>query len=220
MDSLIPGSPAGDTFQFERMLRNRGFMHIAGADEAGRGPLAGPVVGAAVILPPDCDYTPFCDSKQTSKTQRYRLRDLLLKIGAHIGTGVVSTDTIDSINILQAALLAMKSAVEELVKFGSEPDFILVDGTQRLFIETPQEALVKGDARSASISAASIVAKILRDEIMAELHDCYPDYNFIANKGYPTADHRRIIKEIGPSPAHRRSFKGVREYVDTADRPR
>lgn len=220
MDSLIAGNPAGDTFQFERMLRKRGFAHIAGADEAGRGPLAGPVVGAAVILPPDCDYSLFCDSKQTTEKQRYHLRDLMYRIGAKIGTGVVSTETIDSINILQASLLAMKEAIAELAESAVEPDFILVDGKQTLPLQTPQEALVKGDARSASIGAASIIAKTLRDEIMAELHNRYPAYNFIGNKGYPTAQHRRIIKEIGPSPAHRSSFKGVKEFVKGTDHHR
>jgi len=202
------------------MLRKRGFVLIAGADEAGRGPLAGPVVGAAVILPADCDYTPFCDSKQTTEKQRYRLRELLEQNGAAIGTGIVSAEAIDSINILQASLLAMKQAVTALGTAHAEPDFVLVDGRQTLPLNTPQEALVKGDARSASIGAASIVAKILRDEIMAELHRRYPAYNFAANKGYPTAEHRRIIKEIGPSPAHRCSFKGVKEFVKSTDRPR
>lgn len=213
MDSLISGNPPGDTFQFERMLLKRGFMNIAGTDEAGRGPLAGPVVGAAVILPQDCDYTPFCDSKQTTEKQRYHLRDLMHRIGAKIGAGVVSAETIDSINILQASLLAMMQAIGELGKSAVEPDFILVDGKQQLPLQTPQEALVKGDARSASIGAASIIAKIYRDEIMAELHRRYPVYNFIGNKGYSTAQHRHIIKEFGPSPVHRYSFKGVKEFV-------
>lgn len=220
MESLFPGYPAGDTFQFERMLRTRGFTSIAGADEAGRGPLAGPVVGAAVILPHDCDYTPFCDSKQTTEKQRYRLRDLMHRIDAKIGTGVVSVETIDSINILQASLLAMRLAVAALAEAAAEPDFILVDGNRQLPLATPQEALVKGDSRSASIGAASIIAKILRDELMAELHDRHPAYNFIGHKGYPTAEHRRIIREIGPSPAHRRSFRGVREFVESANRHR
>lgn len=220
MDSLIPDQPSEDTFQFERMLRSRGFAHIAGADEAGRGPLAGPVVGAAVILPPDCDYSPFCDSKQTTEKQRYLLRDHLLNIGAKVGTGIVSAETIDAINILQASLLAMKQAVDEIARTASQPDFILVDGRQELHLQTPQEALVKGDARSASIGAASIVAKILRDEIMAELHERHPAYNFIANKGYPTAQHRRIINEVGPCPEHRFSFKGVKEFVKVTDRSR
>lgn len=220
MDSIIPGNPAGDTFQFERMLRKRGFVNIAGTDEAGRGPLAGPVVGAAVILPPDCDYTPFCDSKQTTEKQRYHLRDLMHRIGAKFGTGIVSAETIDSINILQASLLAMKRAIGELIESAAEPDFILVDGKQQLPVQTPQEALVKGDARSASIGAASIIAKILRDEIMAELHSRYPAYHFISNKGYPTAQHRRIIEEIGPSPVHRYSFKGVKGFVKGTDQSR
>lgn len=202
------------------MLHKRGFHKIAGTDEAGRGPLAGPVVAASVILPPQSDYAIFCDSKQTSAKQRHRLRDRLHEMGAEIGIGVVSSETIDSINILQASLLAMKQAIEDLGRFGEKPDFILVDGNQKLLTTTPQETLVKGDARSASISAASIIAKITRDQIMADLHALYPEYNFIANKGYPTAEHRRSIKKYGPSPVHRYSFRGVKEYVKTADKLR
>jgi ribonuclease HII len=114
----------------------------------------------------------------------------------------------------------MKQAIGALTESAGKPDFILVDGKQQLPLQTPQEALVKGDARSASIGAASIIAKILRDEIMTELHHRHPAYNFIGNKGYPTAEHRRIIEAIGPSPAHRFSFKGVREFVKNTDRSR
>ncbi len=221
MQPFLPGHRnAADNFQFERLLRARGFTRIAGTDEAGRGPLAGPVVAAAVILPPGSDCSPFCDSKKTTEQQRFRLRDLLGKMSAAIGIGIVSAEMIDSINILQASLLAMKNAVEELGSSGQPADFILVDGNQRLPVSLPQEALVKGDARSASIGAASIIAKITRDEIMAGLHRRYPDYNFIANKGYPTRQHRLAIKEYGPCPAHRMSFRGVKEFVQAADQSR
>ncbi len=221
MQSLLPGSlDPDDTFQFERMLNDRGFKNVAGTDEAGRGPLAGPVVAASVILPPHTDHSPFCDSKQTSEKLRYQLRGLLEEIGAHIGVGIVSAEIIDSINILQASLLAMKRSLADLSRSGSEPDFILVDGNQKVLVATPQEPLVKGDARSASIGAASIIAKITRDEIMADLHHRYPRYNFIANKGYPTREHRRTIKKFGPSPVHRLTFRGVKEYVESRDRTR
>lgn len=221
MQPFLPGSyDSDDTFQFERVLHARGFNRIAGTDEAGRGPLAGPVVAAAVILPQRSDYTPFCDSKKTSAKQRCQVRDLLLEIGAPIGVGIVSAEIIDSINILQASLQAMKNAVENMSPLSLPPDFILVDGNQKLPVSTPQEALVKGDARSASIGAASIIAKITRDEIMAALHHRYPAYNFITNKGYPTREHRRIIREVGPCPAHRFTFRGVKEFVKTADQSR
>ncbi len=221
MDPLLSGSfSQSDTFQFERLLHRRGFHKIAGTDEAGRGPLAGPVVAASVILPPQSDYTPFCDSKQTSEKQRHQLRELLHEMGAEIGIGIVSSETIDSINILRASLLAMKQAIEDLGRSGTVPDFILVDGNQKLLTTTPQETLVKGDARSASIGAASIIAKITRDKIMADLHTLYPEYNFIANKGYPTAAHRRSIEKYGPSPVHRYSFRGVKEFVKAKDKLR
>lgn len=209
-----------DTFQFERMLLQRGFKQIAGTDEAGRGPLAGPVVAASVILPTDADHSPFCDSKQTTESQRYNLRGYLDVIGARIGVGIVSPRKIDEINILQASLLAMKQSLADLNKTGSEPDFVLVDGNQKLLITTPQETLVKGDARSASIGAASIVAKITRDEIMDEFHGRYPRYNFRANKGYPTSEHRQAIRDHGPCPVHRYSFKGVKEFVQKTAVPR
>ncbi|MBT8328671.1 MAG: ribonuclease HII [Desulfofustis sp.] len=209
-----------DNFTFERLLRQRGFTRIAGTDEAGRGPLAGPVVAASVILPPNDNPALFCDSKQTTALQRSELRDYLERIGAEIGVGIVSSRTIDKINILQASLLAMKESLADLSRAGSEPDFVLVDGNQKLLITTPQETLVKGDARSASIGAASIVAKITRDAIMAEYERRYPGYNFAANKGYPTKEHRLAIRAHGPCPVHRYSFKGVKEFVQETDKPR
>lgn len=221
MASLVNGTiNPNDTFQFERMLLKRGFCTVAGTDEVGRGPLAGPVVAASVILPMHCAYHRFCDSKQTTEKQRYQLRDLLFKIDAAIGIGVVSPATIDKINILQASLLAMKRSIDELTRARITPDFILVDGRHTLPVATPQEALIKGDERSASIAAASIVAKIARDEIMTELHRQFPQYNFAANKGYPTREHRQNVAKHGPSSVHRLSFKGVKEFVSRTDQPR
>jgi ribonuclease HII len=221
MRSLLPNRfDTEDNFTFERLLRHRGFIRIAGTDEAGRGPLAGPVVAASVILPRNGNPALFCDSKQTTLSQRHELRDYLQDIGADIGVGIVSPRTIDKINILQASLLAMKQSLAELSSSGSEPDFVLVDGNQKLLIVTPQETLVKGDARSASIGAASIVAKITRDEIMAEYDRRYPRYNFAANKGYPTREHRQAIRTHGPCPVHRYSFRGVKEFVQKTDKPR
>jgi ribonuclease HII len=220
MASLVNGTiNPNDTFQFERMLLKRGFRIIAGTDEVGRGPLAGPVVAASVILPVDCAYHRFRDSKQTSEKQRYQLKDLLHEIGAAIGVGIVSPATIDKMNILQASLLAMKRSIDELTRSQMTPDFILVDGRHTLPLTTPQEALIRGDAKSASIAAASIVAKIARDEIMVELHRHFPQYNFAANKGYPTREHRQSVAKHGPSPFHRLSFRGVKEFVSRADQP-
>ncbi len=211
-----PWPAENDTFHFERLLIGRGFCRIAGTDEVGRGPLAGPVVAAAVVLPPDADYRLFCDSKQTTLRQRYRLRDHLVSVGAAIGIGSVDAATIDRINILQASLQAMAVSIAALAASGVEPDFVLVDGTCALPVATPQQPLVKGDCRSASIAAASIIAKITRDELMAQLHERYPVYDFQANKGYPTATHRQAVRRHGPCPVHRLSFKGVKEFVTPA----
>ena len=208
-----------DNFQFERLLGKRGFKQIAGTDEVGRGPLAGPVVAACVILPHTCDPSVFIDSKKTTEKQRYRYRDILLTEGAHIGIGIVAPATIDQINIHQASLLAMKKSIESLIsKTGQTPDYILVDGKFCVPVSIPQEPLIKGDSRSASIAAASIIAKITRDEFMAEMHQKYPHYNFLANKGYPTREHRMALGSYGPCPIHRNSFKGVKEFVEKANK--
>jgi ribonuclease HII len=206
--TLYPASLACDTFAIERSLLSQGYASVAGTDEAGRGPLAGPVVAACVILPPHCEYQQFQDSKKLSAKVRGDLADRLVALGAAIGVGIVSAAEIDRINILQASLLAMKKAVEELPCL---PDFLLVDGKFTVPMAVAQQALVKGDSRSASISAASIVAKVTRDAIMEQYHLEYPQYNFAKHKGYPTAEHRRIIREIGPCPIHRQSFKPVRD---------
>ncbi len=199
------------------MLKRRGFTRIAGTDEVGRGPLAGPVVAACVILPESCNPALFRDSKTTTEKQRYELRDQLLLAGTPIGIGIVSSRTIDRINILQASLLAMKESILELSPKNTLPDFVLVDGTFGVPLEIAQESLTRGDSRSATISAASIIAKITRDEIMKTLHDRYPHYNFKSNKGYPTREHREAIAVHGPCPEHRYSFKGVKDFVKTAD---
>jgi ribonuclease HII len=206
--TLYPASLACDTFAIERSLISQGYAIVAGTDEAGRGPLAGPVVAACVILPPHCEYQQFQDSKKLSAKSREALADRLVAIGAEIGVGIVSAAEIDRLNILQASLLAMKKAVEKLPGL---PDFLLVDGKFTVPMAVAQKAYVKGDSRSASISAASIVAKVTRDAIMEQYHLEYPQYNFAKHKGYPTAEHRRVIREIGPCPIHRQSFKPVRE---------
>ena len=201
--------PETDSFVFERALRHQGYDLIAGLDEAGRGPLAGPVVAASVVLPPGCKYRQFRDSKELSAAERTRLFDKLMKMDAMVGVGTISGSEIDELNILQASLLAMRKAITALT---TRPDFLLVDGTFPVPIAIPQQTLAKGESKSASIAAASIVAKVTRDRLMAEYHRQYPQYNFAANKGYPTAEHRRALKKHGPCPIHRRSFRGVREH--------
>lgn len=210
---LLPRDCPDDNFQYERLLHGKGFTRIAGSDEVGRGPLAGPVIAACVILPSNCDPKIFLDSKALSAKRRHDLHQNLLEIDAQIGIGKVSSETIDSINILQASLLAMKRSVLALSKSYMEPDYLLVDGKFEIPIQTPQEALIKGETKSASIAAASIVAKIHRDQLMEQLHEKYPSYNFLKNKGYPTKEHRDAVARYGPCPEHRVTFKGVKEFV-------
>lgn len=202
--------PEPDTFSLERSLRQKGYLQIAGLDEVGRGPLAGPVLAACVILPENCDYQRFVDSKILPKKERTRLYQELQQNGAIVSIGIVSETEIDRLNILQASLLAMKKAVLSSV---ANPDFLLVDGKFPIPMTLPQQALVKGESKSASIAAASIAAKVERDRLMDEYHRRYPVYNFQQNKGYPTAEHRKAIQTHGPCAIHRQSFKCVREFI-------
>jgi len=201
----------GDNFRNERYLYSSGFLCVAGCDEAGRGPLAGPVVAACVHLPQNCDHSVFLDSKILSEKKRRLLYIHLREINADIGIGIVSERDIERINILQASLLAMKRAIADMTC--EKVDFVLVDGKFTIPVDIPQEALIKGESKSCSIAAASIVAKVERDKIMTELHEKYPVYNFSQHKGYPTRQHRLAIAENGPCESHRRTFKGVREFV-------
>lgn len=204
-----------DTFHFERTLMQSGYLCVAGVDEAGRGPLAGPVVAGCVTLPGDCDYWLFKDSKKLTPSRRDKLFALLHTCGAGIGFAVVSAEEIDRINILQASLKAMAMAVSNMAEqYDAAPDFLLVDGQFTAPVKLPQKALVKGESKSASIAAASIIAKVTRDRLMAGYHEQFPEYNFLKNKGYPTADHRLAVREHGPCPIHRRTYKGVREYLE------
>jgi len=201
-----------DTFFLERSLADQGFSAIAGVDEAGRGPLAGPVVAGCVVLPQGSDHSCFKDSKKLTPRKREELFALLHETSAHIGVGIVSAREIEEINILQASLLAMRLAVEDCLPEGI-PDFLLVDGTFPVPIALSQQPLIKGESKSASIAAASIIAKVTRDQLMAEAHQEYPQYNFIKNQGYPSKEHRQSIAENGPCVLHRRTFKGVREFL-------
>ena len=189
---------------FERNARKCGYGSIAGIDEAGRGPLAGPVVAAAVILPPDYGHPEITDSKRLTPRQRERLSEVIQREAVSIGIGVSEAPVIDAVNILQATLAAMKEAVLGLFP---PPDYLLIDGLHRIPLAVPQEAIVRGDARSVSIAAASIVAKVSRDRIMEMYHRQFPQYNFLRNKGYGTLEHRKAIAKYGLCKIHRHSFQ-------------
>jgi ribonuclease HII len=195
-----------DNTLIESSIMQRGFRLLAGIDEAGRGPLAGPVVAAAVILPVGIDLPGVRDSKQLTPGQREAHNETILSKAVAVGVGCVDAPTIDRINILQATLQAMVQAVRNL---GLEPDFLLIDGPCRLRIDIPQEAIPKGDQLCLSISAASIVAKVHRDRLMAAYHREYPGYGFDRHKGYGTAEHLSALRRLGPCCIHRMSFHGV-----------
>ncbi len=193
----------GLDFSKEEKGWSQGFLKIAGVDEAGRGPLAGPVVAAAVVFPSGSRLEGLDDSKKISPKKREILFCEILKL-ADVGIGIVSEKVIDKINILQAARQAMKEAVEALK---SDPDCLLIDGNVRINLPHKQQTIVHGDALVASIAAASIVAKVTRDRLMVEYHAQYPEYGFDGHKGYPAPIHIEAIKKLGLSPIHRRSFK-------------
>ena len=195
----------------ESEIHRRGIQLVAGVDEAGRGPLAGPVVAAAVVLPPDAILQGLDDSKKLSPAKREELFPKIQTQAIAYGVAVVNPEVIDEINILQAALLAMKQAVE---MFPSDPDLLLIDGNQKIDSSIEQWTIVKGDAKSFSISAASVLAKVTRDHIMEDYHHLYPQYEFARHKGYGTRLHRDLIAEHGPCPIHRSTFKGVAEYLN------
>lgn len=188
---------------FERKYWDAGVRFIAGVDEAGRGPLAGPVVAAAVIFEPGTVIAGVNDSKKLTEKRRDELFAVIRERAVSVGVGVVAHDVIDRINILQASFLAMNKALEQL---SVTPERLLVDGNFFRHERYPVENIVKGDARSHSIAAASIIAKVTRDAMMMELHERYPLYGFAQHKGYGTAAHIDAIREHGYSPVHRRSF--------------
>ena len=199
-----------DLQYFEKEAAKQGCRDIAGIDEAGRGPLAGPVVSAAVILPATFKNSDVTDSKKLTPKKRERLYEVIYTQAVSVGIGIVDPIEIDRINILQASLLAMVIAVKNL---DPQPDFLLIDGTFRIALNMPQQPIPKGDALSISIAAASIVAKVSRDRLMEKYHHYYPQFNFPKHKGYPTRFHKEAIRKFGCSPIHRKSFKGVREYA-------
>ncbi|MFZ4438246.1 MAG: ribonuclease HII [Syntrophales bacterium] len=196
---------------FERKAHERGYLFVAGIDEAGRGPLAGPVVAAAVILPPGYEQegtlpkgVRINDSKKLTPRQRERLFETIARDAVSVGIGVVEASQIDVVNILQATLAAMKEAVLALLP---SPDYLLIDGINRINLDLSQETIISGDSRSISVAAASIVAKVSRDRMMEMYHRQFPQYNFLRNKGYGTREHREAILKYGRSKIHRRSFR-------------
>jgi len=196
----------GPDSQKEDALRRRGFARVAGVDEVGRGPLAGPVVAAAVILPPDWPDPGVDDSKRLSASQREELAAYIRQTALACGLGQAEAQEVDLLNIHRASLLAMLRAVSALA---FRPDYLLVDGRFKVEMDLPQEAVVKGDASCRCVAAASILAKVERDAVMLQYHQSYPAYNFAANKGYGTREHAQALASLGPCPIHRRSFAPV-----------
>jgi len=184
-----------------------GYGLIAGVDEVGRGPLAGPVVAAAVIFREGTKLSGVKDSKKMTEKARDEAFPVINESALSVGIGVVSHTSIDKINILKASLEAMKKAVLSLEP---APEYLLVDGINEVPVDIPQKCIKKGDQRSKSIAAASIMAKVYRDGIMNSYHELFPEYGFLQNKGYGTAFHRAALKQYGPCPIHRLTFRGVR----------
>ena len=195
--------------EYEKELRNKGYKYICGIDEAGRGPLAGPVVVASVIMPENSMIEGINDSKKVSEKKREKLYDLILEEAISYGVGIIGQDEIDEINILNATKQGLTTSLKELTK---KPDLIIVDALTHIdTLGIPYESIIKGDAKCYSISAASIIAKVTRDRIMREWDKIYPQYGFAQHKGYGTAAHINAIKEFGPCPLHRRSF--IKNFV-------
>ena len=192
--------------EFERKYEDLGY--VCGIDEVGRGPFAGPVVAAAVILPKDCDILYLNDSKKLSEKKRELLYDEIYEKAVAIGIGMSSEEVIDEINILQATYKAMQQAISKL---SIKPDLLLNDAVTIPDVEIEQVPIIKGDAKSASIAAASIVAKVTRDRMMKEYDTIYPGYDFAKNKGYGTKAHIEGLKKLGPTPIHRMSF--IHKYI-------
>lgn len=187
-------------------LWNRGCTHVAGIDEAGRGALAGPVVAAAVILPPGVTIQNVDDSKRLTRHEREALFCEILQVALGIGVGYADASMIDRVNIRRGTLLAMQAAIQELP---CKPDFLLIDGRDRAPASQPQQVFIRGDQTVGSIAAASIVAKVSRDRLMEALDRQFPGYGFAQHKGYGTVAHLQAIRQLGPSTIHRATFRGV-----------
>ena len=195
---------------YERLAYKEGASFIAGVDEVGRGPLAGPVVAAAVILPKNIEDLGFDDSKKLSASKREEIYRLIQEKAIAIGIGIVDADIIDQVNIYQASRLAMQQAVSELK---IQPDYLLIDA-MKIDVNTPQIGIIKGDAKSISIAAASIVAKQVRAQMMQEFDELYPGYDFSNNAGYGTPKHLEGLKSKGICPIHRKTFAPIKDYLE------
>ncbi|HXE96549.1 MAG TPA: ribonuclease HII [Dongiaceae bacterium] len=199
-----------DTLKFEKAAYSNGFTYVAGIDEAGRGPLAGPVIAAAVILPAELLIDGVDDSKKLNPDKRERLFEVIMAQALAVGVGTMSPAEIDRINILQATRRAMLAAVQQL---SLQPDYLLIDGISTIDSAVSQKTIKKGDSLSLSIAAASIVAKVTRDRLMIGMDSKYPGYGFAGHKGYGSSAHLDAIRMLGPSPIHRLTFGGVKEHV-------
>ncbi|GAA0495473.1 ribonuclease HII [Salinibacillus aidingensis] len=197
---------------WEHRLWEQGYTYIAGIDEAGRGPLAGPVVAAAVIIDDSFYLEGLDDSKKLSESVRERFFDTIKEKAVDYGIGIVNAKTIDQINIYQASKLAMKKAVLELKH---QPQFLLIDAVKLPELPIQQESIVKGDQKSVSIAAASVLAKVTRDRMMKEIDRQYPSYQFGSNMGYGTKMHLEALEQFGPTPYHRKSFSPVKEATQS-----
>ena len=193
---------------FERVLWKSGIRSVAGIDEAGTGPLAGPVVAAAVVFPPDTELAGIDDSKRLDPEERLKMEAVIRRAATAVGVGLAEVGEIDRLNIYHAALLAMRRAVEALPV---KPDHLLIDARVIPDVSVPQNSFYKGDGINFSIAAASIIAKTHRDRLMEELEKKYPGYGFAQHKGYGTAEHQNAIRQLGPCPIHRMSFPFIRE---------
>lgn len=209
MKSRTGHSSRKDWLKLEKELGSQGFNLVAGVDEVGRGPLAGPVVAAAVIFPPDVAIPGINDSKKLSAIERIALSAEIEPRARACSIGIVTPGEIDRFNILKASLMAMRRAVEKL---SIQPDFLLIDGREKIGqLKIPQRAVIKGDSLSQSIAAASIIAKVARDKMMATLHREFPHFDFVHNQGYGTKSHKEALSKFGPCPEHRRSFSPVQK---------
>ena len=211
---LFPNIQPHNMLQFELLARKQGFLVIAGVDEAGRGPLAGPVVAAAAILPEGHLIPGVDDSKKLSESKRNILFEVIMQQAVSVGVGISDSQTVDRVNILQATLRAMESAVAVL---SPQPDCLLIDGISKTALQIHQKTIKKGDSLSLSIAAASIIAKVTRDRMMEAYDKEYPGYGFAGHKGYGSASHMAAIAALGPTPIHRLTFRGVKEYVSHSE---
>lgn len=198
-----------DNLKYEKDLYQKGYKLIAGTDEVGRGPLVGPVVAAAVILPVNYSLSGLTDSKQLSEKKREYFYDIIMRDAISVGIGIVNEDVIDEINILEASRLAMNKALDDLKQ---KPDYILSDA-MKLERDVPVLPIIHGDALSITIAASSVIAKVTRDRMMVELGKKYPNYEFETHKGYPTKRHIELVKKYGVLKEYRKTFKPIKDMI-------